>query len=194
MFNDYDANGNIVGQIPGGSLQDDDKVVIGDANPDFTVGLRSQMTLGRLDASLIVRAEQGRDVFNNTALVYGARSNVKQSKNILVSSLDDEDSIDEPAIFSSRWIEDGSFIRLQNLTVGYTFDLPRSIGSGRTARVYISADNLFLITGYSGYDPEVHSASGPGRDPGGLGLSSRGIDWLSYPRARRFTTGVRFSF
>ncbi len=194
LFNDYDANGNIVGQITGPNLQDDDKVVIGDANPDFTVGLRSQMTTGRLDASFIVRAEQGRDVLNNTALVYGARSNVKQGKNILRSSLDDEDSIDEPAIYSSRWIEDGSFIRLQNLTVGYTFDLPRSIGIGRTARVYVSADNLFLITGYSGLDPAVHSSSGPGREADGLGLASRGIDYLSYPRARTFTTGIRFSF
>ena len=119
---------------------------------------------------------------------------MKQGKNILRSSLDDEDSIDEAAIFSSRWIEDGSFIRLQNLTVGYTFDLPRSIGSGRTARAYVSADNLLLITGYSGLDPEVHSSSGPGREADGLGLASRGIDYLSYPRARTFTIGVRFSF
>jgi iron complex outermembrane receptor protein len=193
LFNNYE-NGVVVGQVTGLNLEDDDKVVIGDANPDFTVGLRSQMTRGRLDASFIVRAEQGRDVLNNTALVHGARSNLKQGKNILVSSLDDEDSVDEPAIFSSRWIEDGSFIRLQNLTVGYTFDLPRSIGSGRTARVYVAADNLFLLTGYSGLDPEAHSSSGPGRESDGLGLASRGIDYLSYPRARTFTTGVRFSF
>ena len=133
-------------------------------------------------------------MLNNTALVFASTSAVTQGNNFLASALDNPSDIKEGAIYSSRYIEDGSFIRLENITVGYTFDLPRSIGSGRTARVYVSADNLFLITGYSGYDPEVHSASGPGRDPGGLGLSSRGIDWLSYPRARRFTTGVRFSF
>ena len=194
LFNDSDANGNIVGQITAASLGPEDRVPIGDANPDFNLGLRSQMTWGRLDARFLVRAKQGQDVLNNTALVFATKSAVTQGNNFLASALDDATGVKEPAIFSSRFIEDGSFIRLENITVGYTFDLPRSIGSGRTARVYISADNLFLITGYSGYDPEVHSASGPGRDPGGLGLSSRGIDWLSYPRARRFTTGVRFSF
>jgi iron complex outermembrane receptor protein len=195
MFNDYDANGNLVGEITSGDLGPEDRVQIGDANPDFTFGLRSEMTLGRLDASFIAWAEQGRDVLNNTALVYGARSNVKQGKNILRSSLDDEDSIDEPAVYSSRWIEDGSFFRLQNLTVGYTFDLPGVVtGRGNTARVYVSADNLFLITGYSGLDPETHSSSGPNRESDGLGLASRGIDYLSYPRARTFTAGIRFSF
>ena len=193
-FNDYDANGNIVGKITAASLGPEDRVPIGDANPDFNLGLRTQMTWGRLDARFLVRAKQGMDVLNNTALVFATKSAVTQGNNFLASALDDATGVKEPAVFSSRFIEDASFIRLENITVGYTFDLPRSIGSGRTARVYISADNLFLITGYSGYDPEVHSASGPGRDPGGLGLSSRGIDWLSYPRARRFTTGVRFSF
>ncbi|MCH8991097.1 MAG: SusC/RagA family TonB-linked outer membrane protein, partial [Acidobacteria bacterium] len=163
LFNDYDANGNIVGQITAASLGPEDRVPIGDANPDFNLGLRSQMTWGRLDARFLVRAKQGQDVLNNTALVFATKSAVTQGNNFLASALDDATSVKEPAIFSSRFIEDGSFIRLENITVGYTFDLPRSIGSGRTARVYISADNLFLITGYSGYDPEVHSASGPGR-------------------------------
>jgi iron complex outermembrane receptor protein len=194
LFNDYDANGTVVGEITSASLGPEDRVPIGDANPDFNLGLRSQMTWGRLDARFLVRAKQGLDVLNNTALVFATKSAALQGDNFLASTLDDEDAIDEPAIYSSRWIEDGSFIRLENITVGYTFDLPRSFGIGRTARAYVSADNLFLITGYSGYDPEVHSGSGPGRDPGGLGLSSRGIDWLSYPRPRRFTTGVRFSF
>ena len=185
LFNDYDANGNIVGEITAASLGPEDRVPIGDANPDFNLGLRSQMTWGRLDARFLVRAKQGQDVLNNTALVFATKSAVTQGNNFLASALDDATGVKEPAIFSSRFIEDGSFIRLENITVGYTFDLPRSIGSGRTARVYISADNLFLITGYSGYDPETHTETG---------VASRGIDWLSYPRARRFTTGVRFSF
>ncbi len=194
LFNDYDANGNIVGEITAASLGAEDRVPIGDANPDFNLGLRSQMTLGRFDARFLVRAKQGLDVLNNTALVFATKSAVLQGDNFMASALDDGTDVSEPAVFSSRWIEDASFIRLENITVGYTFDLPRAIGSGRTARAYVSADNLFLITGYSGYDPEVHSSSSAGRDPGGLGQASRGIDWLSYPRTRRFTTGIRFSF
>jgi iron complex outermembrane receptor protein len=184
-FNDYDANGNIVGQITAASLGPEDRVPIGDGNPDFNIGLRSQMTLGQFDARFLVRAKQGLDVFNNTALVYGTKSSARQGDNFLLSALDDGTVVAEPAVFSSRYIEDASFIRLENITLGYTFDLPRSMGGGRTARAYVSADNLFLISGYSGFDPEVHSEAG---------VASRGIDWLSYPRTRRFTGGVRFSF
>ncbi len=190
-FNQYQVERDEQGRIISRTLigrtttpSGDDFVPIGDANPNFTVSLRSQMTLGRLDASFIVRAEQGRDVFNNTALVYATQSNALQDKNFLASALEDETGITQPAIYSSRWIEDGSFIRLQNLTVGYTFELPAVIGSGRTARFYVSGDNLLLLTGYSGYDPEAHSDQG---------LAARGIDYLSYPRTRTFTTGVRFS-
>ncbi len=191
-FNQYDVQRDAEGRIisrtligtttsPGG----DDFVPIGDANPDFTLGFRSQVNWGNFDISLLMRAAVGFEVFNNTALVYGTKGNALQDKNFLRSALDDPTGILQPAIYSSRWIEDGSFLRLQNLTVGYTFRLPAWIGSGQTARVYASGDNLLLLTGYSGYDPEAHSESG---------LASRGIDYLSYPRARAFTTGVRFSF
>ena len=180
LFNDYDENGVLVGQTttPGG----DDAVIIGDANPDFSVGLTSQITAGRFDANIFLRSEVGGDVFNNTALVYATKGNALQDKNFLRDALADPIGIFEPAIFSSNWIEDGTFLRVQNVTVGYTFDLPASFGI-RTARVYGSADNLFLFTGYSGYDPEVFTASG---------LASRGIDYLAYPRGRTFTFGVQF--
>ena len=168
------------------SPRSDDFGIIGNANPDFTVGLRSHLNWGRFDASMLVRADVGRDVFNNTALVYATRSNALQDKNFLESALDDPTGIREPAIFSSRWIEDGSFARLQNVTVGYTFNVSVFGGAQpRTARVYVSGDNLLLLTGYSGLDPEVHAESG---------LASRGIDYLAYPRARTFTAGARFAF
>lgn len=163
----------------------DDDQIIGNANPSFTLGLRSNATWGRIDASWLWRSEFGRDVFNNTALVYGTKTNVTQNRNFLRSALSTPDSVGEPAIFSSRWIENGTFLRLQNLTVGYTFSLPQSISGGRTARVYASGDNLLLFTGYSGYDPEVFVSSG---------LASRGIDYVTYPRARTFTFGTRLQF
>ena len=188
LFNRYDVerdeDGNVTSRILNGTTTSpggDDFVVLGDANPDFSLGLSNRIGWGRLDASVFVRAEVGQDVFNNTALVYSTKGNVTQDKNFLRSALDDPIGIFEPAIFSSRWIEDGSFVRLQNITVGYRLDLPPAFGV-RTARLYGSADNLFLLTGYSGYDPEVHIASG---------LASRGIDYLAYPRARTFTFGVQ---
>ena len=91
-----------------------------------------------------------------------------------------------PAIYSSRWLEDGSYTRLQNITIGYTFDLPRFVGAARGSRVFFSADNLALWTNYSGYDPEVHTQL--------PGLAPRGIDYLHYPRPRTFTGGFRVAF
>ncbi|MGI9078947.1 MAG: SusC/RagA family TonB-linked outer membrane protein [Gemmatimonadaceae bacterium] len=161
------------------------QVVIGNANPDFTVGFRSNVNWNKFDVSMLVRGESGRDVFNNTSLVYATKFKATQDQNFLASALNDPTGIREPAIYSSRWIEDGSFVRLQNLTVGYTFDVPTFIGQARNTRVYLSGDNLLLLTGYSGYDPEVHADAG---------LASRGIDYLSYPRPRTFTAGVRVAF
>ena len=159
--------------------------ILGDANPDFTLGLRSNVNWGNFDGSFLIRAAQGFEVFNNTALVYQSKANVKQGYNFLRDALSDRDNINESAKFSSRWIEDGSFVRLQNVTVGYTFNLPMLAGDGRSTRVYLSGDNLILLTDYSGYDPEVHAE---------VGLASRGIDYLSYPRPRTFTGGVQVTF
>ena len=163
-----------------------DEVIIGNANPKFTVGFNSNGTWNKLDASWNWRGEFGRDVFNNTALVYASKGNAKQGRNFLASALSDPIGIDEPSIYSSRWIENGRFIRLQNVTVGYTFNLPQL--GGRSTRVYVSGDNLLLFTPYSGYDPEVFV------DAGVEGVGTRGIDYLTYPRARTFTTGVRLQF
>ena len=163
----------------------DDDEIIGNANPDFTLGLTSNGRWGNFDASWLWRAEFGKDVFNNTALVYSTKTNVLQDRNFLASALDDPDAIGEPAIYSSRWIEDGSFVRLQNLTFGYTFNTRTISRFARSARVFVSGDNLFLLTGYDGYDPEVFVRRG---------LASRGIDYVTYPRARTFTTGFQFEF
>jgi TonB-linked SusC/RagA family outer membrane protein len=164
---------------------DADRIVAGSANPDFTLGVGNNLTWGKFDASWLWRGEFGGKVFNNTALVYRTKSNAKQGRNFLASTLGDPDDISEPAKFSTRWIEDRTFVRLQNVTVGYTFNLPSRIGGGRSTRVYISGDNLLLFSDYSGYDPEVFVSTG---------LASRGIDYLTYPRARTLTLGARHQF
>jgi len=187
LFNDYDADGSLIGETT--SPASDDFRVLGKADPDWVAGIRSQIVLGGFDASLLLRWEQGGMVFNNTALVYSTKSNALQDKNFLASALDDGTGITQPAIYSSRWLEDRSFLRLQNITVGYTFSLPGYLsGLGNNARIYVSADNLFLLTGYSGYDPEVNFG------PNGNELAVRGFDYLNYPRQRVFTTGLRLSF
>jgi len=182
-FNDYDATGAIIGTTTA-PLADDYRI-IGNAFPDFTLGLHSTMSMGKFDFNIQFGGSFGQEVFNNTALVYATKSNALQSKNFLREALNDPTDIREPAIFSSRWVEGASYMRLQNVTVGYTFNLPGPPGAPRSARIYVSGDNLLLLTGYSGLDPEVHAE---------VGLASKGIDYLSYPRPRTFTAGVRLAF
>ncbi|MGE5142658.1 MAG: TonB-dependent receptor domain-containing protein, partial [Acidobacteriota bacterium] len=176
------ANGRTVG---GGGPAAADYKVIGNANPDFTLGVHSDATWGRFDISFLVRAAIGQDVFNNTALVYSTKGNALQDKNFLAPALTDPTGIHEPAIFSSRWVEGATFVRLQNITVGYDLNLPVLTRSARSARLYVSADNLVLLTGYSGLDPEVFTDNG---------LATRGLDYLTYPRPRAITGGLRLTF
>ena len=159
--------------------------VIGNANPDFTLGFTSNITWNRFDVSFLIHAAVGQDVFNNSALVYSTKSNALQDKNFLRDALSDPIGIHEPAIYSSRWIEDASFVRLQNITIGYDLNVPFLMKTARSARLYVAADNLLLLTGYSGLDPEVYS---------GTGLAVRGVDYLVYPRPRTITGGLRLVF
>jgi iron complex outermembrane receptor protein len=161
-----------------------DKEILGHASPDFALGLHSNATWSHFDASWLWRGEFGRSVFNNTALVYETKGNAKQGRNFLASTLSQPDSISEPSKFSSRYVENGRFVRLQNATVGYTFDLPSRYGVHST-RIYLSGDNLLLFTPYRGYDPEVFVAAG---------LASRGTDYVTYPRPRTFTFGAHVQF
>ena len=165
-----------------------DYKVIGNANPDFTLGFHSEVSWRKFDFTMLVRGSFGQDVFNNTALVYATKGNALQGKNFLRGALTDPIRVRDPAVYSSRWIEKASFLRLQNITVGYSFDIPSSVGAARTARVYVSGDNLLLLTGYSGLDPEVFNDTNIG------GIITRGVDYLSYPRARTVTAGVRVAF
>jgi len=135
---------------------------------------------------MLIHREAGQKVFNNTALVYSTKGNALQDKNFMVAALNDPTDIHEPAVYSSRWIEDGSYTRLSNITIGYTFNLPAFTNIAQGSRVFISGDNLALWTPYSGYDPEVHSQL--------PGLAPRGIDYLHYPRPRTITGGLRVAF
>ena len=169
----------------GGGPNAADYRVIGNANPDFTLGFHNQVTWRKFDVSFLIRAAVGQDVFNNTALVYSSKANAAHDLNFLRPALTDPIGINEPAIYSSHWIESATFVRLQNITVSYDLDLPLLTRSARSAQLYVSADNLVLLTGYSGLDPEVFS---------GTGTAVRGVDYLTYPRPRTITGGLRLMF
>lgn len=167
---------------------------IGNAVPDFSYGLNLDFQYQGFDLSAFFRGAQGAQVFNNTALEFTTKSNLGQGISVFEDALTDGTNTEHVPVYSSRWVEDASFFRLDRLTLGY--NVPASATDYlRRARVYLSARNLFVITPYSGFDPEVNT-NVTGQDLGfrTLARPARGIDYSSYPRSRTFTLGVEFGF
>ncbi len=170
--------------------------IIGNAQPDFTYGFTGNVTWKQVDFSFFLRGEQGRDIFNNTGLEYTSKNLANTNVNFLREALEDPTPLAEAPVYSSRWIQDGSFLRLENLTVGYTFrNLTGAsdwIGTVRRARIYLAANNLFVLTDYNGFDPEANTNAGT--SAGSVPIASLGVDYTNYPRARTFTVGVSLGF
>jgi TonB-dependent starch-binding outer membrane protein SusC len=159
--------------------------VIGVAQPKFTFGFSNGFTYKNWSLGINLRGSVGNDVFNLTANNLAYLSNLP-GRNVFERAVTDGVTRDQPKKYSSRWIEDGSFVRLDNATLGYTFNMKKSFLT--SARVYVSGQNLFIITKYTGLDPEVNS------DVSATGVPPLGIDYLAYPRAKTVTLGLNVSF
>lgn len=164
---------------------DGEPEVIGCARPDLTFGLGTNLQYKNWTLSLNFRGSIGNDVYNCTANNLAYLSNLP-GRNVLKEAVTSGVNRDQAKVYSSRFIEDGSFVRLDNLSLGYNFSLPKLYISN--ARVFVSAQNLFVITGYSGADPEVNS------EISRTGVAPLGVDYLSYPKARTFSMGINLSF
>lgn len=159
--------------------------IIGCAQPDYIWGFANTFNYKRWSLNFLFRGSVGNDVFNLTAANMAYLSNLP-GKNVLVSAVTSGLDRDAPKAYSSRWIENGSFIRLDNLTVSYDLGLKKSLVS--SARVFLTGQNLLLFADYSGVDPEVNS------EVSGTGTAPLGVDYLAYPRARTVSLGVNVSF
>ncbi len=199
---EIDNNPSLSGDKPGypryqdtdgdGSISPDDYVIIGDPNPDFTWGLSTTLNFKNFDFSLFLRGVQGNEVRNLQQSEIGdGVQKINQLSSILVDSWTPQNTdASRPIVDGNRdfansfrdsdyFIEDGSFIRVQNVSLGYTLPVSNVI---RNARIYISAQNPLLFTNYSGFDPEVNNR--------GQNNLNRGDDYDAYPRSRTFTVGV----
>ena len=159
------------------TVNEDDRCIIGDPNPDFLASLSLNASWKNLDFSVFFNGVFGNDVINSKR--FDQPDNMPKrwtpdNKSNLYPKLSDT----RQTKFSSWWIEDGSFVRIQTMTLGYKIPLSKS-DYGRNLRLYISADNLYTFTKFTGYDPEVSA----------LGLYSGG-----YPRLRKWTFGIDFNF
>jgi len=129
----------------------------------------------------------GSKVYNNTANALFLKGPLDKGNNVTVDVLNSNESPDNSNAFSSRFIEDASFLRLSNVTVGYTFDTKNIEWLGK-ARLYVTGNNLLVFTDYTGFDPEVSVDANENDVP------SMGIDYTSYPKPRTFTLGVNIQF
>ena len=158
-------------------ISEADKTIIGDPNPDFTASLALNLSWKKFDVSVFLNGVFGQDVLNTKA--FGEPSNfplrwTPDNPTNKYPSLRDGRQVK----ISDWWIEDGSFLRVQNLNIGYTFDLPKKSFLSK-ARIYMNASNLYTFTKFKGYDPEV-------------GLN--GVYSGGYPRLRKWTFGLDLTF
>ncbi len=175
-----DLNGN--GKIDDGDLSKD-RYIAGNAMPTFSYGFTPSASYKNWDLNIVFRGVYGNDIYNARRASLSAMSQLGQSN---VVNTAPADGIRNISYATDYWIEKGSFGRLENLTIGYRFK--STLKFIENLRVSFTANNLFIITNYSGIDPEVN-ANGGGNDGKGFGT-----DFGLYPRTRTFAVGVNITF
>ncbi|MCY4778770.1 TonB-dependent receptor [Sphingobacterium sp. UT-1RO-CII-1] len=161
-------------------LTDDDRTYIGSAQPKFTYGLNNNFSYKNFDFSFFLRGVYGNDVLNFSRMAY-ATTQWLPGGNVLEEAL--TNGLTDNPKYSSYNLEKGSFLRLDNASLGYNFKI-HSIKHIKALRLYVNAQNLFIITNYKGLDPEVNM--------GGLspGMESRNY----YPKSKTFSFGANITF
>lgn len=157
----------------------------GDPNPDFLLGINTSVSYKKFDFSANFNGAFGHKVYNNTRLANMSPSTLSISRNTSAEVGLSNESLSNANVLSTRFLEKGDYLRLNNSTIGYTFGNINS--SLRNLRVYTTGQNLFLITKYSGFDPEVNT------DKQTAGVPSFGIEYQPYPTARTFIFGLNVS-
>jgi TonB-linked SusC/RagA family outer membrane protein len=168
-------------------INEDDKKVIGQGLPNFTMGWTNSFTFGRFDVNFLIRGAFGHDLMNSYRTFY-ENTGAASSYNVVNTKYYDPNL--KVAKYNSSHIEKGDFVKLDNIQIGYTPAIPTG-GFFRNLRVYVSAQNPFVITGYTGIDPEVRYTDVEDNN----NAFSPGIERRStYFTTRIFTFGVNVGF
>ncbi|HCC88057.1 MAG TPA: TonB-dependent receptor, partial [Prevotella sp.] len=162
-FVDQDHNGRIDGK---------DRVALGSIQPDFTYGFSTQLRWRNLDASVSFAGSHGNKLFNALGRRLEQTGDSYNLLRIVLNSWTETNPSNRYPLASkertisyidSRYVEDASYLKLRNLTIGYTLPIPKSVKA--KVRIFATGSNLFTITPYSGYDPEVASGTDSGAYP-----------------------------
>lgn len=199
----FDENGNMTYEDKNadGIYDNNDKYIAGCAMPDFTYGLNSSMTFKDFEFSFFLYGSQGNDIYNVTETAnYDMGMGLNLRQEVFDSHWSTNNTLEQnlaaqyprPAAnhnikHSDRFIEDGSYLRLKNIMLGYNLPVKKWGVKNwlSTVKIYVSAQNLFTITGYSGIDPEVNSWGGD---------TNAGLDYLTYPNVKTWTIGAKVKF
>jgi TonB-linked SusC/RagA family outer membrane protein len=181
-----------------GVINLNDKVILGNPNPKFIYGLNSSISFKGFDLTVFLQGVQGNKIANISGI--GNTLHYSWGMNMLKDVLTDHwtpENTDAkyPKIgmfqtfnFSNRFVENGSYLRLRNIEIGYNLPLEQwNVSRLRNVKIYASGQNLLTLTKYSWWDPEVNSS-------GGSSSVTQGIDFSTYPVARSFTVGLRVGF
>lgn len=192
LFADIDGSGDIT---------EADRTTIGNPNPDFTWGFTNNFSYKNLDLSIFLQGSQGGDIFNltNVQLTNGDANTTRAYYNSAWTPTNTDTNT--PRVgnnsnreISSRFIEDGSYVRLKNISLGYTVpsDITEKLGLDNL-RLSLSGQNLLTFTNYSGLDPEV-SYYGSGGNNNTSSNTAQGFDFGNYPTVRTVTMSLNLKF
>lgn len=177
-----------------GKVNSSDKQYIGNANPDFTFGMTNTLSWKGLNLSFMITGSVGNDIYNASKIdMVGMHNAANQITDVLrrwkvpgqITDIPKAGEVDNIKA-SSRWVEDGSYLKIRNITLSYDITHPK-LRKANISRIqpYITLDNMITITGYSGYDPEMSQYSS---------ATSMGVDWGTYPNVKTFIFGVNIDF
>lgn len=184
-----------------GDISNDDRKVIGNPNPDFTWGITNTFSYKNFDLNIFFQGSQGGEIFNmtNVQLNNGDANTTYDYYNNAWTPTNT--NTDQPRAgnnsfreISSRFVEDGSYVRLKNIAIGYTFpsDLIEDLGV-QSLKLSVSAQNLLTFTNYSGLDPEVNYFGAAGNN-NTASNTVRGFDFGNYPTVRSFSFSLSAKF
>ncbi len=187
-----------VDQNGDGLINDDDRVNIGNPYPDFDFGLNFNASYKNFDFTLFFQGQVGNDILYAKRYNISFESRSNYTTDVLNSWSETNTDSKFPVVGASRfdvsdfYIEDGGFLRLKQLRIGY--NMKGLFGGSTDARIFVSGQNLLTLSGYPGYDPEVGFPGNTDRpSAGGPELLTRGVDLASYPQQIVVTGGVQFT-
>lgn len=174
-----------------GEILDNDRGAVGSAIPFVIYGFNTNLKFKNFDLGLNFNGGAGNKIYNHTTMSLFTKAQLSRSNNTTDFAVQyPDESFNNSNTVSTRFLESGSFLRLNNATLGYNVS-SNKIGLGdafQNIRLSITGQNLFVITDYSGFDPEVNTGSTSG------GISTFGIDRFTYPRARTFMINLNLVF